>query len=202
MSAIDPESVAPSHPAGPLGPRDLRDALLALSLIPPVLLLRYGSDVLTASGNMAADVVNVSPLREPVLQLVERWKDMRAGAEGATGAALGHVFVWVWDHLDPTSMVLDRVDIDQIIAERVDIDRIIERIDLVALVTEVVAELDLPEIVRDSSQTMAAETVDGLRVRGMNADRSLAEFIDRVLRRRSGRGPVGLDPSSGTGTAT
>jgi hypothetical protein len=94
------------------------------------------------------------------------------------------------------------VDIDQIIAERVAIDPIIERIDLVALVTEVVAELDLPEIVRDSSQTMAAETVDGLRVRGMNADRSLAEFIDRVLRRRSGRGPVGLDPSSGTGTAT
>ena len=102
---------------------------------------------------------------------------------------------------DPVPSVLDRIDVNLLIAEKVDIEAVIDRVDVVELAREVVAELDLPEIVRDSSQTMAAETVDGVRVHGMNADRSVSEFVDRLLRRKAGRGP-GIDPTPPVGQTT
>jgi hypothetical protein len=48
-------------------------------------------------------------------------------------------------------------------------------------------EIDIGEIIRESSGTMAAETVDALRVQGMRADRLLSRTVDRVLGRRDER---------------
>jgi hypothetical protein len=42
-------------------------------------------------------------------------------------------------------------------------------------------EVDIGEIIRESSSTMATETVDTLRVQGMRADRLLGRTVDRVL---------------------
>jgi hypothetical protein len=144
-------------------------------------------------------VINVSPLRGQVVQLDKRWQSLAARAEGASVTNLEKALGWVIDRIDPTSVVLSRIDIDQIIAERIDVEAVVRRVDVVAVARQVIDELDLPEIVRDSSQTMAAETVDGLRRHGMDADRSLAEFIDRVLRRKQGRGPASAGPGSGLG---
>jgi hypothetical protein len=96
--------------------------------------------------------------------------------------------------------IVDRVDIDAIAARidldaivaRVDIDAILARVDLPALTEQVIDEVDLGEIIRESSSTMASETVDALRVQGMHIDGLVSRLVDRVLLRESQRqtGPL------------
>jgi hypothetical protein len=61
------------------------------------------------------------------------------------------------------------------------------RADLPGLAEQVMNEVDIGEIIRESSSTMATETVDTLRVQGMRADRLLGRTVDRVLGRREER---------------
>jgi hypothetical protein len=87
--------------------------------------------------------------------------------------------------------IADRIDLDAIVA-RVDIDAILARVDLPALTEQVIDEVDLGEIIRESSSTMASETVDALRVQGMHIDGLVSRLVDRVLLRESQRqtGPL------------
>ena len=73
-----------------------------------------------------------------------------------------------------------------------DIDAILARVDLPALTEQVIDEVDLGEIIRESSSTMASETVDALRVQGMHIDGLVSRLVDRVLLRESQRqtGPL------------
>lgn len=80
--------------------------------------------------------------------------------------------------------VVDGVDVVRII-DRVDLDAIVARLDLGAIAQEVIDEVDLPKIVRDSSGAMAGEGVQTVRVQGMNADRFVSKVIDKVLRREA-----------------
>jgi hypothetical protein len=91
----------------------------------------------------------------------------------------------VLDRVD-LNAVADRLDVDRV-AERLDIEAVIARIDLAGLAQEVIDEIDLPEIIRDSSGAMASEGVQEARVLGINADRFVARVIDRVLRRKHQR---------------
>jgi hypothetical protein len=86
-----------------------------------------------------------------------------------------------------TDAVLNRLDLTSIVLERVKLDQIIESIDVTALVRQVIDELDLPEIIRESSGTMASEAVVGIRVHGMRADEGVSRIVDRVLQRRGVR---------------
>jgi hypothetical protein len=56
----------------------------------------------------------------------------------------------------------------------------------------VIDEVDLGEIVSESSSTMASETVDALRVQGMRVDGLVSRVVDRVLQRQGRRqtGPL------------
>jgi hypothetical protein len=143
--------------------------------------------------------------------LAEQHRNRQAATEAAR-ALVGAVTAAVLDQVDLDGVVarvdldriVDRLDIDQI-AERVDVDAIAARIDLDAVIARVdvegvVARVDLPglaervmsevdvsEIIRESSSTMATETVDTLRVQGMRADRLLSRTVDRVLGRREER---------------
>jgi hypothetical protein len=91
--------------------------------------------------------------------------------------------------------IVDRLDLDRIagridldaIAARIDVGAVVARLDLAALTEQVMDEVDLGEIIRESSGTMATETVDALRVQGMRADRLLSRMIDRILLRRDER---------------
>ena len=65
--------------------------------------------------------------------------------------------------------------------------------DLAAIAEGVIEELDLAAIIRGSTETMAAETVDGIRVQGLHADRFVARVVDRTLHRRNGEG-ASTDP--------
>jgi hypothetical protein len=88
-----------------------------------------------------------------------------------------------------------RIDLDAIVA-RVDIEAILARVDLPALTEQVIDEVDLGEIIRESSSTMASETVDALRVRGMRVDGLVSRIVDRILLREGQRqtGPLPEEP--------
>lgn len=174
----------------PVAPEDVRDALLALSLIPAAAAVRYTGAVAKRSTEFAAALIEVSPFKGAVRKLDDLWRRQVAEAERTAGDSLEDVVEWL----------LTRLDLNAIVAERVDIEAIIQRVDVVALAQEVIYELNLPEIVRSSSQTMAAETVDGLRKHGMSADRAVSNFIDRLVGRKSrGTSPpgsaMGLEPT-------
>jgi hypothetical protein len=76
--------------------------------------------------------------------------------------------------------ILDRVDVDGIV-ERVDLERVVARLDLAAIVNEVMDEVDLPDVIRESTGSMASETVRAVRLQGIGADARVAALVARVL---------------------
>jgi len=85
---------------------------------------------------------------------------------------------------------VDGVDIDAI-AAKLDLDTVIARIDVVAMVEEVIAAIDLPAIIRDSTGSMASETVRSARMTGISADDAISRSLERHIfrRRRSSIAP-------------
>jgi hypothetical protein len=89
--------------------------------------------------------------------------------------------------------IAERIDLNAVAAElnvddivsRVDLDAIIRRIDIAGIAEDVIEEVDLPAIIRESSGAMASETVQELRIQGMHADTFVAKIVDKVLRRRA-----------------
>jgi hypothetical protein len=114
-------------------------------------------------------------------------------------AALGVVL----DRTDLTMVVQERVDLDQLVAvvdidavaARIDMDAIIKRLDLdatvrsmdlVALTQEIMSALDIPEIIRESTTSVASGSVTEVRLQSISADEAVARVVDRFrLRRRS-----------------
>ncbi len=86
------------------------------------------------------------------------------------------------------------LDIDAVVST-VDIDSIIDRVDLVALANEVIDAIDLPGIIRQSSGSLASETVRNVRTQSIEADRAVERVIDRFRRHRRFR-PDGQLPGS------
>jgi hypothetical protein len=82
-----------------------------------------------------------------------------------------------------------RIDPDPVVA-RVDLEAAIARIDLAGIAREVIDAIDLPDIVRDSTGTMASDAVRTVRVEGMQADDAVAGLVDRLLRRSRWRPSV------------
>jgi hypothetical protein len=95
--------------------------------------------------------------------------------------------------------VLSRLDLTAIVLERVDLDAVIQavlaRLDLVGLAEEVIEGVDLPEIIRESTGSMASDTVQGVRMQAIGADEAVGRAVDRFLLRRNGR-------STGAATST
>jgi len=84
------------------------------------------------------------------------------------------------------NQVIARVDVNAIVST-VDIDAIVSRVDLGSIATQVIDEIDLPEIIWESSSGMASESVVGVRMQGRAADERINRIVDRVLRRRRDR---------------
>jgi hypothetical protein len=87
---------------------------------------------------------------------------------------------------------IDRISIDEIaarldvdaVAARLDIQAVVDRMDIMGIAQGVIEGLDIPELIRESTGAMSAETVDTIRLRGMDADRFIARVMDRVLSRK------------------
>ncbi len=88
--------------------------------------------------------------------------------------------------------VLDRLDLTEIVLQRVDLQAVVAaalaQTDLVAIAEEVIDAVDLPEIIRESTGSMASDTVRGARMQGISADEAVGRAVDRLLLRHSRRG--------------
>ncbi|MCX4672259.1 hypothetical protein OG453_37290 [Streptomyces sp. NBC_01381] len=93
------------------------------------------------------------------------------------------------DRID-VDRVAARIDVDAVVA-RADLEAVIARLDLADLVRRVLDEIDFAGIVRESSGTMAVETVDAFRDRSVSADRFLSRIADRVMLRSAERNTAG-----------
>ena len=88
--------------------------------------------------------------------------------------------------------VVSRVDV-QSVADRIDLQALVDRLDLAAIANEVIEEIDLTGIIQEAMGSMTTETVGGIRVQSMNADRAIARVVGRVL------GRAGEDETTETG---
>lgn len=100
------------------------------------------------------------------------------------------------DTLDLTSIVLERVDINAIVAEA-DVDAVIDRVPILPLANYVIDEIDLPQIIRDSTSGIAGDAMNTVRRQSVGADDLVSRVADRIVFRRKGRKVVApKDPDS------
>jgi len=131
--------------------------------------------------------------------LAHRGREARTFTDGdlnrIIAAVVPPVVNQVLDSLDLTALVRERVDIDMLVSavdiaaivDRVDLDAIVDRVDVVSLAEEVVNGIDLPEIIRQSTGTMASEVVRDARMQSIVADVAIARLVDRIIHRRRAR---------------
>ena len=82
--------------------------------------------------------------------------------------------------------IVDRVDLDRV-AARLDVDAVLERVDLIGLAEYVVNGVDLPAIIRTSTESVTSEMAQGVRVHTADADRAVERLVDRLLLRHQAR---------------
>jgi hypothetical protein len=82
--------------------------------------------------------------------------------------------------------VLDRavpLVVDELL-RRVDLDAVIARLDLAKLADEVIASVDLPEIIRESTSAVQSEAVREVRMRSISGDEAVGRAMERLRPRR------------------
>jgi len=179
-------------------------------------------DVIAGASDLVMEAASGLARRaEPMVRPAVRWAlnppvlppNLRPGgwlgALGRRGAArrlpVQRQVAVLLDRLVPMVVeeVLDRLDLTAVVLRRVDLDALIravlERIDLAALAEEVVEAVDLPEIIRESTGSMASDTVRGARMRGIAADEVVGRVRSRLLPRldRGSAARTVPDPSNG-----
>ncbi|HEY1330211.1 MAG TPA: hypothetical protein VGH10_01915 [Actinomycetota bacterium] len=178
-----------------------------------------GRNLLGPAASLLAEPSFVRKTREDVNRFVaaaeRRARDAREEneriARGVVERTLRVVVDSVLDHVDVDAViakadiarVIDRLDLDDIVRrvdvdaliERVDLGAIVERLDLPRITEQVMDEVDIGEVIRESTGSIAGETVDAVRYQGMNLDRFLARIVDRVLMRTGERDADGAPPA-------
>jgi hypothetical protein len=90
------------------------------------------------------------------------------------------------DRATPQVEALVTQVVEEVIA-RVDFEAIIDRMDLATIARQVVDDIDLPDLIRNSTGALASESVLGLRMQGIEADERVSKIVDKVLLRRNAR---------------
>lgn len=135
-------------------------------------LVRTVSDLaLTLAGFGAGALIELG--RQPGRVVAQLSTPLRVVVRGAVTVVL--------DQLDLTELVIERVDLDRI-AQQLDIEAIIRRLDMAGIAHEVLTEIDLPEIIRESSASLVADGVRDARMRSIMADRLVSTWVRRMLR--------------------
>jgi hypothetical protein len=94
------------------------------------------------------------------------------------------------DRID-VDRLLNRIDLDHV-AARIDVNAIVARVDMQRVTSQAMDEIEIGQVIRESTSSLADESVEALRVQGMDADRWVSRVVDRLLMRRSQR-LTGLD---------
>ncbi len=130
-------------------------------------------------------------------ELNDRWARERPVSEESAAAFATKVIPEltgaIIDRIDLTQLAIDHIDIDRIvdtidldaIVERVDIDAVIHRVDLAGIATEVIGEIDLPELIRESTGAVTSETVRTVRLGSAELDRLIGRVVGRLLNRKT-----------------
>jgi hypothetical protein len=92
--------------------------------------------------------------------------------------------------------IIGRVDVNAVV-QRVDVNAVVQRVDLPGITEQVMDEVDISEIIRESTGSVTTQTVDALRYQGMNMDRFVARVVDRILLRRGERQAAAAVPPAG-----
>jgi hypothetical protein len=135
------------------------------------------------------------------------------GAAGRGARAMAHpvVAVVLW----PPALLMDRLvplvvdeilrrvdlteeirlylDLDRLVAT-VDLDAVIARLDLGGLAEQVIAAVDLPEIIRQSTGAVTSDTVRGVRMRSISGDDALGRAVNRLRLRHAAPLPAPDSP--------
>jgi hypothetical protein len=163
------------------------ETVLAMLDLTEVVRAHVDLDALVAGVDLDAAVRRVD------LDAVVRRVDLNAAAAGLDlnalvagvdlDAVVGRVDLDAAVRRVDLDAVVGLIDLDVVVG-RVDLDAAIARVDLVGIAREVIAAIDLPEIVRDSTGALSSDAVRTIQAEGMHADDVVASFVDRVLRRR------------------
>lgn len=92
----------------------------------------------------------------------------------------------VVNRLDLTQLVLDRVDVNAIVA-KANLDDIIERIPMIEIANYIIAEIDLPRIIRESTGGVATDAINSARMQSLSVDDLINKIADSVMFRRKAR---------------
>src|SRR4051794_6104931 len=65
------------------------------------------------------------------------------------------------DRFDLTQLVIDHVSVPRIVAA-LDMDEVLSKLDLSGIAAKVVDDIDLPDLIRDSTTSVASESVVGV----------------------------------------
>ena len=95
----------------------------------------------------------------------------------------------------PIEAILAKVDVDALVGRvdvnalvgRVDVNEIVQRVDLPGIVTAVLENIELGDLIADSTTNIATNARDSARVQAIRVDGGLASVVDRILRRRNER---------------
>ncbi|HEY0691520.1 MAG TPA: hypothetical protein VGD71_21075 [Kribbella sp.] len=163
-------------------------------------------ELLAVLDSMVPTVVAALLQRIDLTETVKRYVDLDSivAEVDLDAAAVRLDLDGLLDRLELTKIVKERVDLDDVAAAidldkvvahldlnavvvRLDLDALIDRIDLVGLAEGVIAEVDLPEIIRESTSSVASDTVRGVRMQGIFGDEALGRAVGRLRLRRSRR---------------
>ncbi len=90
------------------------------------------------------------------------------------------------DQVDLTQIVVSRVDVDRIVRQA-NIEDIVDRVPMVQIADYIIEEIDLPQIIRESTGGIAMDAFTSTRFSAARTDDFVAKVIDTVLLRRKGR---------------
>lgn len=118
---------------------------------------------------------------EPPLLPRRLWP--RVAAENLVENVVVPVLYALLDRIDITQVILDNVSIPRIL-DAVDVDNVVARVNLSPIIDRVLAEVDLPGIVRSSSDSLFSDVVVGVRLESARGDETVDRVVGRILHRR------------------
>jgi hypothetical protein len=146
--------------------------------------------------------MNWPNLQRVVSDVIRTGDDVRRSAEANVRQQIDQVASWVVpraveavvSRIDLTDLVARHVDINALVA-RVDVDAVAWRLDLLGIAQYVIDGVDLPDIVRSSSASLTAESLQRVRIRGADADSAVSRAVERLKPHRHNGGTRIAEPA-------
>ena len=127
-----------------------------------------------ALDRLVPTLVDAIVSRVNITELVISRVDLRAVVESAL------------DQLDLTEIVVQRVDVDRIVAQA-NVEDVIDRVPMIQIADYIIEEIDLPQIIRESTGGIAMDAFTSTRLSAARTDDFVSRLVDALLLRRKGR---------------